>query len=260
MTNNKRLLIIFGVLFAIIVGVFVFWLLADPFAQKNNDQAVKAQPTKVIKKLEMPEEDYPVISMALKNNDHYVDLTINKIPSYVKEIEFEFLYNSIDEKGQEFQKGQFDSFEINEERIEKEILLGTSSCTTGTCKYRYDENVSSGKLALKLKDEEGKVASFDIPFLVAKGNEDANLSELENNSPDLELTNPNSSNLILHKTLGYYERPNQAIFAGPYQLSSTASQLPFTYSGSESIYVFGTDGWTISDEIPLNSLFIAVNE
>lgn len=260
MTNNKKLLIIFGGLFAIIVAVFVFWLLADPFAQKNNDQTVKAQPTKIIKKLEMSEEDYPVVSMALKNNDHYIDLTIDKIPTYIKEIEFEFLYNSIDEKGQEFQKGQFDNFEINEEKIEKEILLGTSSCTTGTCKYRYDENISSGKLILKLKDEERKVASFDIPFLIAKGNEDTNLSKLEDNSPDLKLTNPNSANIILHKTLGYYERPSQETFAGPYQLSSTTSLLPFTYSGFESIYIFEKDGWTTSDEIPLNTLFIAVGE
>jgi len=259
MTNNKKLLIIFGVIFAIIVGVFVFWLLADPFAQKT-DEAVKAQPTKIIKKLEMSEEDFPVISMALKNNDHYVDLTIDKIPVFISDIEFEFLYNSVDENGQEFQKGQFDNFEVEEDKVEKEILLGTSSCTTGTCKYRYDENISSGKLILKLMDVEGKVASFDIPFLVVKEDEDASFSELEGSSSSLTLTNPNSSNLILHETLGYYERPNQNSFAGPYQISSASNLLPLTYSGQDNLYIFEDNEWTLSNDIPLNTPFILIGE
>ncbi len=259
MTNNKKLLIIFGVIFAVIAGFFVFWLLADPFAQKN-DEAVKAQPTKVIKKLEMSEDDYPIISMALKNNDHYVDLIIDKIPEFINDIEFEFLYNSIDENGQEFQKGQFDNFEVEEDKVEKEILLGTSSCTTGTCKYKYDENISSGKLILKLKDAEGKIASFDIPFLVVKEDGDVNLSELEGSSSSLTLTNPNSPNLILHKTLGYYTRPSQDSFSGPYQISSSSILLPLTYSDQENLFIFKDNEWVSSSDIPLNAPFIIVSE
>ena len=53
---------------------------------------------------------------------------------------------------------------------------------------------------------------------------------------------------------------NTKIKSPPTMFRLRATERAITYSGSESIYVFGTDGWTISDEIPLNSLFIAVNE
>ena len=63
------------------------------------------------------------------------------------------------------EKGVGDTVKISSKNIEKDLLLGTSSCTNG-CKYKYDEGVSSGTLSLIFYTNDNQSASYETPFIL----------------------------------------------------------------------------------------------
>lgn len=124
-----------------------------------------AAPTPPPRAMEMKDEDKPYISLTPREDGHLLKLKISKIPSSIKQVEYELIYKAEDE-GMEIEKGVGDTIkEIKGGVIEKDLLLGTESCTNG-CKYKYDNGVTGGTVILTMITGDGQVATTEQPFLL----------------------------------------------------------------------------------------------
>lgn len=121
------------------------------------------------KELVLSDPEKPIISLVPREDGHELKLIISNIPSVVTQIEYELIYSS-SEDGLTMEKGVGDSLKISTTSIEKDLLLGTSSCTNG-CKYKYDEGVSSGTLSLILYTDDNQSATYETPFILKTSSE-----------------------------------------------------------------------------------------
>lgn len=126
-------------------------------------------PTPAPKTWELLPADKPLISLIPRTDGHELKLKIEKIPTNIKEIEYELLYTAVD-NNLEIEKGAGDTLKSPQSSIERNILLGTSSCTNG-CKYKYDTGVTGGTLSLTLVNQNGQFATFQTPFTLKTGKE-----------------------------------------------------------------------------------------
>lgn len=113
------------------------------------------QPTK------SPEESSssrPYISLIPSADAHRLTLKLARIPSEITSFEYELIYFA-DFEGNKIERGVDSGGRAvditGKTEYAKEFLLGSESCTTGKCKYRYDEGVSEGVLTLKFISSEG---------------------------------------------------------------------------------------------------------
>jgi hypothetical protein len=94
----------------------------------------------------------PYLSLVPSKDGHWVDLAIKRIDKGFSKIEYDLLYYA-DSEGSRIERGVSTGgvpVELSGPEYSKKILFGSASCTTGTCKYRYDENVNEGSFSLKL--------------------------------------------------------------------------------------------------------------
>jgi hypothetical protein len=119
-------------------------------------------PTPTPKLIEMPLAERPYISLVPRDDGHMLYLKIDKIPSYISQIEYEVLYNAVD-NGSEIEKGIGDTIKEITASLERKLLLGTESCTNG-CKYKYDAGIIGGTVTLNFIDKNGQVSTFETPF------------------------------------------------------------------------------------------------
>ncbi len=113
---------------------------------------------------ELKENEIPYISLVPRADGKELKMTIKNIPSFVTDMEYELLYTATD-GGLEIEKGVGDSLKIESTSIERDILLGTSSCTT-TCKYKYDDGVTGGTITLTLITKDGGAAVVETNFVI----------------------------------------------------------------------------------------------
>lgn len=129
---------------------------------KSNDQASKpttTQPTpRPTKSVEESILVRPFISLIPSGDAHRLTLKMTKIPVDIKSFEYELIYFA-DFEGNKIERGVDTGgrpVDLNgKAEYTKEFLLGSESCTTGKCKYRYDEGVSEGTLTLKFISDKG---------------------------------------------------------------------------------------------------------
>lgn len=124
----------------------------------------KITPTPAPRVFEMPQHERPYISLIPRADGHMIYLKLDKIPSYIKQIEYELLYSATD-NGNEIEKGVGDTIKDIKSSIERSLLLGTESCTSG-CKYKYDEGVFGGTLTLSFITNDGQITTFETPFTI----------------------------------------------------------------------------------------------
>lgn len=124
----------------------------------------KITPTPAPKLVEMAQADRPYISLVPRDDGHMIYLKLNNIPSYVKQIEYELLYSAMD-SGNEIEKGVGDTIKDIKSSLERSLLLGTESCTSG-CKYKFDEGVFGGTLTLNFITNDGQISTFETPFSI----------------------------------------------------------------------------------------------
>lgn len=129
---------------------------------KKPIETQKTEPTPISKLVELTPEEKPYISLIPREDGHSLKLKITKIPSFVTQIEYELVYTAID-NGLEIEKGAGDTIKVDSTTLERDILLGTASCTNG-CKYKYDEGVTGGMVSLTLDSENGQVSTIESPF------------------------------------------------------------------------------------------------
>ncbi len=161
MKNNKQVLA--GVIFLVLLGAgFLVWLFLDPF-HKITGPKIAVVPTPIESRMKLAVTKYPQLNLNFKGDEYRLSLSLTKIPAPIKKVEYDFIYLAHDKQGQEFEKGQYDSFSVDNSSVSRDILLGTSSCTTGTCRYRYDRNVSQGRITLTLRGKTGSL-QMEAPF------------------------------------------------------------------------------------------------
>jgi hypothetical protein len=128
----------------------------------GSKQTSKITPTPKPKLVEMPMSDRPYVSLKPRDDGHMLYLKIEKIPSNISQIEYEVLYNAVD-NGSEIEKGIGDTIKEIKTNLERNLLLGTESCTNG-CKYKFDTGIIGGTLTLNFIDKNGQVSTFETEF------------------------------------------------------------------------------------------------
>ncbi len=125
-------------------------------------------PTTVKKaKLSQVTFDKPaLVSLTSRTDGRELNLTISSIPSEVKKIEYELLYKAKD-GSKEIEKGTGDTINTITDPIERQILLGTKSCTSG-CKYKYDDGVFEGSLKITYLTQDNGVNIYESGWTLQK--------------------------------------------------------------------------------------------
>lgn len=142
--------------------LIIIGLTLSACGSKQKSPTVTPTPPKAV--YEIPQEKRPYISLTPSTDGRWLTLKISKIPSNIKGLEYEVLYNAIDGNN-EIEKGAggtIDQSDISSS-IEKKILLGTESCTNG-CKYKYDENVYGGNVTINFFNNDNQIATYQSPF------------------------------------------------------------------------------------------------
>ena len=124
----------------------------------------KIVPSPVAQKLELSEQEKPIISLVPRADGHELKLIIDNIPSNISEIEYELIYSAVDE-GLEMEKGVGDTIKVTSKNIQRDLLLGTSSCTNG-CKYKYDQGIVGGTLSLTFLTSDNQSLLYETPFVL----------------------------------------------------------------------------------------------
>ena len=129
---------------------------------KSKTTTTAPTPTPAPTMVELSAEETPYVSLTPDTDGHNLKLEISNIPDFVTDMEYELLY-TVSDNGLEIEKGVGDSIKIDSTSIEREILLGTASCTNG-CKYKYDEGVTGGTVNLTLYGDNGSAAAVTANF------------------------------------------------------------------------------------------------
>ena len=113
---------------------------------------------------EIAELEKPYISLTPTSDGHWLNLKITKLPTTISAIEYELIYNALD-NNIEIEKGVSGTIKSQEisTTIERKLLLGTESCTSG-CKYKYDTGVIGGTLSINFISQDGKTATYESAF------------------------------------------------------------------------------------------------
>jgi len=185
---------------------------------------VKVTPTPTPKLVEMALDKRPTVSLVPRDDGHMLYLKISKIPSDISSIEYEVLYTAKDNSA-EIEKGLGDTIKEVTSNIERNLLLGTESCTNG-CKYKYDEGVTGGTIMISFINSNGQVSTFESPFILKSG------AQLKSEG-ELKLTTENFS-----------VKPKSTVSPKDFYI------LQKNYKGGYSVYSNGTN--SIVGDYPQN--------
>lgn len=98
---------------------------------------------------EIPFDKRPFAMLIPSKDGHWLKLKVENIKIQASSLDYEILYQLPDGRTQ----GVPGTIKLDSSSFERDILLGSES----SGKYRYDEGVKSGTLALKFRDEKGKL-------------------------------------------------------------------------------------------------------
>lgn len=132
--------------------------------KKKTETTTNAPTKSAQKELIMSEAEKPIVSLIPREDGHELKLKIDNIPSTITQIDYELIYSAT-ENGLTMEKGVGDTVKITSKNIEKDLLLGTSSCTNG-CKYKYDTGISEGTLSLIFYTNDNQSATYETPFIL----------------------------------------------------------------------------------------------
>lgn len=189
--------------FALIVIASSFFLSAC--GKKKTENTTTTPQKNVQKELTLSESEKPIISLIPRADGHELKLKIDNIPSMVTQIEYELIYSASD-AGLEMEKGVGDTVKVSSKNIEKDLLLGTSSCTNG-CKYKYDEGITGGTLSLIFYTNDNQSTSYETPFILKTSSDikkDSGLSLSSENFSIKATTTTKSDYFVLIKNFPSY--------------------------------------------------------
>lgn len=159
-----------GVIF---LSAIAFLIIKGPRKSAGSeDNFPSAQPTPVpTKPIEQTIQKRPFVSLIPTADGHWVNLEIKNIAKEVTALEYDLIYFA-DAEGIKIERGVSTGgipVELKgASEYSKKILFGSASCTTGVCKYHYDENVSEGSFVLA---QTGWPEKYEAVFRIQKGAE-----------------------------------------------------------------------------------------
>lgn len=124
-------------------------------------------PTPTPRLVELALEDRPNVSLTSRSDGHELNLKLSSVSNNITKIEYELTYVAVD-NGLEIEKGAsgiIEKGDIVSGNIERKILLGTESCTSG-CKYKYDTGITGGNLNLIFTTSNSQISTFETPFII----------------------------------------------------------------------------------------------
>ena len=192
--------------------------------------------TPVAKTLELSDSEKPTISLIPRADGHELKLKIDNIPSQISQIEYELIYSAQD-SGLEMEKGVGDTVKVTSKNVEKDLLLGTSSCTNG-CKYKYDEGVTSGTLSLTFSTDNNQSLSYETPFVLKTSSDikkDGGLSLSTENLVIKASTTTKSDYFIVIKNL----KPFYSVFSNGTGAGKISSISPETITKENKTVITG---------------------
>lgn len=157
----KKIINIFALIAIIISSSF---LLSACTKKTKTTTTETTSNNSVSKETQLSADEKPVISLIPRADGHELKLKLNNIPSRFTNIEYELIYTASDED-LEIEKGVSGTVKDPGSNIERDLLLGTSSCTNG-CKYKYDEGVNGGVLTITLTTNDKQYFTFETPFVI----------------------------------------------------------------------------------------------
>ena len=159
---KKSVIIFISIGIVILVSLILFLTLGKKNTS-NNKTSTKTT-TQATKKIELSADEKPYISLIPSSEGHNLIFKVKDIPAKFTTAEYELIYTAKDENI-EIEKGVSGTVELSGGTIEKDLLLGTASCTNG-CKYKYDEGVTGGILNITLKTNNKEYFSYETPFVL----------------------------------------------------------------------------------------------
>jgi len=162
MKNKKNIIAIVSIVLVIVITVIIAIFVTKKNRSKDMDINV-VEPQDAPQEITLDESQQPYISLKAQADGHRLDIKISDIPSIISEIEYDLIYTAQDEN-LEIEKGVGGTAEVEGNTFERELLLGTESCTNG-CKYKYDEGITGGTLILNLITKDNQSAYFEAPFI-----------------------------------------------------------------------------------------------
>ncbi|MDD4937830.1 MAG: hypothetical protein PHX34_02315 [Candidatus Shapirobacteria bacterium] len=166
---------------AIGIGILIVITIVMVIVSKNKINSSKNTTTNLStdsnEELILNDAEKPYINLIPQSDGHRLTLKITNIPQSITEVEYDLIYSAQDED-LEIEKGVGGTAKIEGSSLERELLLGTESCTNG-CKYKYDEGITGGTLTLNFTNNDGKSALYEAPFVFkssANINKDGGLS------------------------------------------------------------------------------------
>lgn len=163
----------------VVISLFLFFLLARGKKSTTNPTA---KSTQVSKEIELTADELPTISLIPRADGHELKFKVANISSKFSTAEYELIYTAKD-ADLEIEKGVSGTIKLDTTNFEKDLLLGTSSCTNG-CKYKYDEGIVGGSLMLTLTTKNNEYYTFETPFVLktsAEINKEKGLSLTQEN-------------------------------------------------------------------------------
>ena len=173
--------------------------------RKKTPQA-QTETRTIPKELTIADNEKPIIALIPRADGHELKLKVTNIPTVITQVEYELIYSAKD-NGLEMEKGVGDTVKLTSNSFEKDLLLGTESCTNG-CKYKFDEGVVGGVLSLTFYTEDNQTAVFETPFTLATSTDikkSGSLSlDLENFSINATTTTKNDFFILIKNYRPYY--------------------------------------------------------
>lgn len=200
----------------VIIVVAGLGLLAGAFffLNKNNTVGTSIPQEKEEVFKELPLTERPYVTLTPRVDGHEFHLTIEKVPTSAKIVEYELIYKNADGVTQ----GVPGSIKFKGEKIiERDLLLG--SCSSGKCKY--DDGVEEGTFALKLRDDNGRlITKMETGFHLQKN--EAKLTSLDQKfSLQLPDKNMMTSYYLTMSTFGLPEK-KEGVSTSPYGVFTKA--------------------------------------
>ena len=141
-----------------------------PTSSKTPTVFPTAEPTKAP---EVAVKRLPFVSITPSADNHWLTLEIRNFPQGTQSLEYELIYLAEVEEAKVERGISTIGTPVDltgQNSFTKKLLLGSASCTTGTCKYKYDEGVKEGTFSLVINGSFGK-EKYQSSFRIQNGSE-----------------------------------------------------------------------------------------
>jgi len=166
--KSKKYLLIAGILLIFVV-ITLTWLFGWGMGEKGDDQLNSILPTPATTAVDLPEDKEPTIKLDISSDRSGAVLLVGKIDKQFSQLEYELVYLAESDDQEIERQIAGGPLEISSSReVREELLFGSESCTTGTCRRHIDKNVSGGTLVVRLITAENQTWSLEKEFAIEK--------------------------------------------------------------------------------------------